>query len=152
MQRIDAARLARQPEQALALIATATPALQDNPAMRLRKAQIALDLGRIEPARAELEALIAHLPSETDPDLSANARRSLCIALSQLGRTDEALKACDGSIRLLEGRGTPSALARTYNNRGIVTNYVIPNTKPDPGVVYTNTLVFSDATGWSGAK
>jgi hypothetical protein len=38
-----------------------------------------------------------------------------------------------------------------YNNRGVVTNFVIPNTKPDPGVVYTNTLQFSDATGWSGA-
>ena len=38
-----------------------------------------------------------------------------------------------------------------YNNRGVVTNYVIPNTRTDPGVVYTNTLQFTDATGWTGA-
>ncbi|HKP51023.1 MAG TPA: 5'-nucleotidase C-terminal domain-containing protein [Chloroflexia bacterium] len=38
-----------------------------------------------------------------------------------------------------------------YNNRGVVTNYPIPNVRSDPGVVYTNTLQFADATGWTGA-
>lgn len=37
-----------------------------------------------------------------------------------------------------------------YSNRGLATNYVIPNTKPDASVNYTNTLQFTDADGWTG--
>ena len=38
-----------------------------------------------------------------------------------------------------------------YGNRGVATNYVIPNVRPDPGVNYTNTLQLQDADGWTGA-
>ncbi|HEY0178478.1 MAG TPA: hypothetical protein VGC30_02470, partial [Dokdonella sp.] len=120
LQRIDAARLARQPEQALALIDAAAPALQRDASVRLRKAQVALDLGRTEAAREQLSALAAEVPAEADPSLLAGVQRSLCIALAQLGRPDDALKTCDAAIALLEGHGTPSELARTYNDRGVV--------------------------------
>ena len=119
VQRIDAARLAHQPEQALALIDASAPAQAQQSSVRLRKAQIALDLGRVEPAREQLAALATEVPVESDPSLVASVQRSLCIAQLQLGRLDEALAACDASLRLLDGRGTPSDLARTYNDRGI---------------------------------
>src|SRR5688572_19104477 len=37
-----------------------------------------------------------------------------------------------------------------YSSRGAVTNYPVEGYRPDPGLVYTNTLQFTDATGWSG--
>jgi 2',3'-cyclic-nucleotide 2'-phosphodiesterase (5'-nucleotidase family) len=36
-----------------------------------------------------------------------------------------------------------------YSSRGVVSNYPIEGYRPDPGLVYTNTLQFTDATGWS---
>jgi 2',3'-cyclic-nucleotide 2'-phosphodiesterase (5'-nucleotidase family)/predicted AlkP superfamily phosphohydrolase/phosphomutase len=38
-----------------------------------------------------------------------------------------------------------------YSSRGAVTNYPVEGYRTDPGLVYTNTLQFTDATGWSGA-
>ena len=37
-----------------------------------------------------------------------------------------------------------------YSGRGVVTNYPIPNANPGT-LIYTNTLRFNDATGWTGA-
>ncbi|MDC8013446.1 winged helix-turn-helix domain-containing protein [Tahibacter soli] len=119
-QRIDAARLARAPLDARALIDAAPAALQQTPAIRLRRAQIALDLGESEAAREQLEALIASVSAETDPVLLARANRSLAVALSRLGRPEPALAACDRAIALLAGRDLPGDVARAYNNRGIV--------------------------------
>lgn len=119
-QRVDAARLARSPLDARALIDAAPPALQQTPAIRLRRAQIAVDLGESEAARDELEALIASVSAEADPVLVARANRSLAVVLSRLGRPEPALAAIDRAIALLAGRDLPGDVARAYNNRGVV--------------------------------
>jgi tetratricopeptide (TPR) repeat protein len=120
VQRIDATRLARQPLEARALIDAAPAALQQAPAVRLRRAQIAVDVGETEAAREALEALIGAVSAEADPVLVARAQRSLCVAFARLGRPEPALAACDRAIALLAGRELPGDVARAYNNRGIV--------------------------------
>ncbi|HEY0230895.1 MAG TPA: transcriptional regulator, partial [Dokdonella sp.] len=85
LQRIDAARLARQPAQARALIDAATPSLQQMAQVRLRRAQIDVDLGDSEAAQKQLAQLAADVSAEADPLLHAFAQRSRCVALARLG-------------------------------------------------------------------
>jgi len=120
LQRIDAARLARQPTQARALIDAAAPSLQQMAQVRLRRAQIDVDLGDSESAQQQLAQLAADVSAEADPLLHAFAQRSRCVALARLGRTDPAAQVCDEAIALLERRDLPGDLARAYNDRGIV--------------------------------
>ncbi|ANB19560.1 winged helix-turn-helix domain-containing protein [Dokdonella koreensis] len=120
LQRIDALRLARQATAARALIDAATPAAQRSLPVRMRRAQIDLDLGNSEVARQQLEALADEVSAEADPVTQARIQRSLCIALSRLGQSEAALHACDRAITLLDGQNLPSDVARANNNRGVV--------------------------------
>jgi DNA-binding winged helix-turn-helix (wHTH) protein len=120
LQRIDAARLARQPTEARALIEAAAPSSQQSAQVRLRRAQIDIDLGDSASAEKQLAQLAADVSAEDDPLLHAFAQRSRCVALARLGRADAAAQTCDDAIALLERRNLPGDLARAYNDRGIV--------------------------------
>jgi len=120
LQRIDAARLARQPAEARALIEAAAPSSQQSAQVRLRRAQIDIDLGDSASAEKQLAQLAADVSAEDDPLLHAFAQRSRCVALARLGRADAAAEVCDEAIALLERRNLPDDLARAYNDRGVV--------------------------------
>jgi tetratricopeptide (TPR) repeat protein len=120
LQRIDATRLAHQAAAARALIDAAPTPLQRTLPVRVRRAQIDLDLGNSEVARQQLDALAGETSAEADPLTLARIQRSLAIALSRLGQADAALRACDSGIALLEGHDLPDEVARTFNTRGIV--------------------------------
>jgi len=120
LQRIDAARLANDPDHARALIDAASPALRDAPEVQLRLAQIDLRTGRFDAAEKRLTALAVAVPEEQDAFLHARVQSYLCIALARVGRMDAGVEACDRAISILETRGQPDELGRAYSDRGII--------------------------------
>jgi DNA-binding winged helix-turn-helix (wHTH) protein/tetratricopeptide (TPR) repeat protein len=120
LQRIDAARLAGDAEQARALIVAADQDLQRAPEVQLRLAQIDLRTGQFEAARARLDELVRQVTAENDPLLHARLQSYLCIALARVGKMDAAIHACDQAIALLETRERPDELGRVYSDRGII--------------------------------
>ena len=120
LQRVDAARLSDQMDQARALMASASAAQQREPELRLRQIQLDLRAGDLAAARRGSEALLADVPAETDPVMHGRALESDCVALSRAGDMAAALAACDGAIDLLQSRNQPLALGRAYNHRGII--------------------------------
>lgn len=120
LQRVDAARLSDQLDQARALIAASPVAQRAEPELRLREIQIDLRAGDLEAARTRIEQLLADVPAESDPVLQGRALESLCVVLSRGGDLAAALTTCDHAIALLETQRQPIALGRAYNHRGIV--------------------------------
>jgi len=120
LQRVDAARLSDQLDQARALIASAPASQRAEPELRLREIQIDLRAGDLKAARGRIEQLLAETPAETDPVLQGRALESLCVVLSRGGDLAAALATCDRAIALLETQRQPIALGRAYNHRGIV--------------------------------
>jgi DNA-binding winged helix-turn-helix (wHTH) protein/tetratricopeptide (TPR) repeat protein len=120
LQRTDAARLAENLDLARSIIAQAPPALRDLPEVRERAIRIDLRAGAFEKARADLEALLARVPAETEPVMHARLLENLCVARMRLGQLQAALPACDASIALLESRNEPLALGRAYSDRGVL--------------------------------
>jgi DNA-binding winged helix-turn-helix (wHTH) protein/tetratricopeptide (TPR) repeat protein len=120
LQRVDAARLAGDPAQARALIAAADPALQAQPEVQLRLAQIDLRTGAFEASRARLAHLATQVTEETDASLHARIQSYLCIALARVGQLEAGERACDRAIGLLETRNQPAELGRVYSDRAIV--------------------------------
>lgn len=120
LQRADAARLAENLDLARSIIAQAPPALRDLPEVRERAIRIDLRAGAFEKARADLEALLARVPAETEPVMHARLLENLCVARMRLGQLPAALPACDASIALLESRNEPLALGRAYSDRGVL--------------------------------
>jgi DNA-binding winged helix-turn-helix (wHTH) protein len=120
LQRVDAARLSDQPEQARALIAAASPAQRREPELRLREIQADLRAGDFKSAGQRIDALLADVPEETDAVMRGRALESRCVLLSRSGEMAAALTACDQAIALLETRNQPLALGRAYNHRGII--------------------------------
>ncbi len=120
LQRTDAARLAENLDLARAVIAQAPAALQALPEVRERGVRIDLRAGQFDKARSEIEALLAEVPSETEPVMHARLLENLCSAMLRLARLADATAACDRAVALLEPRNEPLALGRTYNDRGII--------------------------------
>ncbi|MEO7431124.1 MAG: winged helix-turn-helix domain-containing protein [Dokdonella sp.] len=120
LQRTDAARLAENLDLARALIAQAAPALQAMPEVRERGVRIALRSGEFDKARVELEVLLREVPAEADAVMHARFLEDLCSADMRLGRLEDALRACDTSIALLEPRNEPLPLGRAYNDRALL--------------------------------
>jgi DNA-binding winged helix-turn-helix (wHTH) protein/tetratricopeptide (TPR) repeat protein len=120
LQRVDAARLAGDPAQARALVAAADAALQAQPEVQLRIAQVDLRTGEFEAARTRLATLASTVPAESDALLHARVQSYLCIALARVGRMQDGIAACDHAIALLESRAQPAELGRVYSDRGII--------------------------------
>jgi DNA-binding winged helix-turn-helix (wHTH) protein/tetratricopeptide (TPR) repeat protein len=120
LQRTDAARLAENLDLASSVIAQAPPALQMLPEVRERGIRIALRSGEFDKARGAIETLLREVPAEGDAVMHARLLEDLCSAQMRLGRLDDALRACDESIALLEPRNEPLALGRAYNDRALL--------------------------------
>jgi DNA-binding winged helix-turn-helix (wHTH) protein/tetratricopeptide (TPR) repeat protein len=120
LQRVDAARLAGDPEQARSLIGAADPVIQKAPEVQLRLAQIDLRIGQFKAAHERLDELVGQVSAEADPSLHARLQSYRCIALARVGQLDAAVGACDEAIALLESREQPGELGRVYSDRGIV--------------------------------
>jgi len=119
LQQTEAARLADRLDDARALLAGAPAALQALPEVRLRAAQIDIRSGRFDPARQQLEALLAAVSAESDPVLRARVLVSLANAQGQLDQPQAAIASTTEAIALVESRDAFEPLAIAYNNRAI---------------------------------
>jgi len=119
LQQTEAARLADHLDEARSLLASAPAALQALPEVRLRAAQIEIRSGRFEPARRQLEALLADVSAESDAVLRARVLVSLANAQGQLDQPQAAIASATEAITLVESRDAPEPLAIAYNNRAI---------------------------------
>ncbi|HUB92286.1 MAG TPA: winged helix-turn-helix domain-containing protein [Dyella sp.] len=69
MQRVDATRLAGQPQLAKALLEKAPPAMRNDPELTYASASIDCDEGRTDACQQQLEALLQRLPEDRQPVL-----------------------------------------------------------------------------------
>jgi DNA-binding winged helix-turn-helix (wHTH) protein len=122
LQRVDAARLAGQPQLARDLLEQAPASLRERPDLVYALASIDCDEGRSEACEQRLKQLLQQLPANR-PVLRGQILTVLGdIALSR-HRMDESEAALQEAVRLLEternagGRNDTEALATAYLNR-----------------------------------
>lgn len=126
MQRVDATRLAGQPQLAKALLEKAPPALRNRPELAYALASIDCDEGRTDTCRRQLEALLPSLPEARQPIL----RGQVLTVLGQiyLNQYQDAASeaALEQAVRLLEsvrtahGPKDAEALATAYLVRSYI--------------------------------
>jgi len=119
MQRTEAARLGDDLDAARSLLESAPRALQALPEVRLRRAQIELRAGRFDDALSRLEALLAEVAAEGDPELRARILVTLCNTQGRLDQQPAAIVSCSEAIELAGAHDATEPLAIAYNNRAI---------------------------------
>jgi DNA-binding winged helix-turn-helix (wHTH) protein/tetratricopeptide (TPR) repeat protein len=129
IQRIEAALLADQLDQARTILAQAPVDLRDAPEMRLRTAKLAILSGQAGEADAILEDLLRQVPAETEPVLRARVLSELGKAAIHTERMSIAESRYSEVLQLLETRKEPRLLATAYMGRGI--SEVAQGRKPD---------------------
>jgi DNA-binding winged helix-turn-helix (wHTH) protein len=117
LKRIDAAVLADDPDTARALIAQAPAEEQQSAEVRLRLAKIDFRGGRLDAARERLVALLAEAPANTAPVLRASILNGLGSIGVREDKPEQAQKAFDEAIALLESRSEPAQLGIAYLGR-----------------------------------
>ncbi|ANB18903.1 Putative transcriptional regulatory protein, HTH DNA binding domain [Dokdonella koreensis DS-123] len=118
LQRLEAARLTDDLEQARELLAQATPALRGSPEIRMRQAQIDIRAGRFDDAVTTLTAVLAELPAETRLNLRVQALNLLGIATQRVGQLDASVMWFSQAVTMLQSHPKPILLARVLTGRG----------------------------------
>lgn len=119
MSRIDAALVVDDLDVARRQLRGAPAELRATPELRLRHAEIDLAAGHNDVAASALGQLRADVPAETDPVQHARIVSLLAAVHVRLGRVTEAEKDARDALTLLEGRGEPALLGKTFMRRGV---------------------------------
>ena len=120
LQRSGAAMLADQLDAARALIDAAPPAVQQEPHVVQRLAQLDLRAGDYAAVQARLHALLDRLGSRGDPALRARALLTLAASFVREDRADEAADLYEEAIELRRGAADHPVLGVAWLGRGIV--------------------------------
>jgi len=118
LQRSGAAMLADQLDQARALIAGATPQLQQLPQVEQRMAQIELRRGDYEAVESRLHALLDSSAVAHDDALRARAMMTLAAAFVRTRQSERAMELYDEAIALREGARDHEVLGVARLGRG----------------------------------
>lgn len=103
MQRVDATRLAGQPQLAKQLLENAPPALREKPELAYALASIDCDEGHNDSCEQRLEALLKRLPDDQHPVLHGQILTVLGQIYLDQRRTAESEAALEQAVRMLEG-------------------------------------------------
>jgi DNA-binding winged helix-turn-helix (wHTH) protein/tetratricopeptide (TPR) repeat protein len=103
MQRVDATRLAGQPQLARQLLENAPPALRDKPELAYALASIDCDEGRHDPCEQRLEALLKRLPDDQHLVLRGQILTVLGQIYLDQHRIAESEASLQQAVSLLEG-------------------------------------------------
>jgi DNA-binding winged helix-turn-helix (wHTH) protein/tetratricopeptide (TPR) repeat protein len=119
LSRIDAALLVDDLDVARRLLLGSSAALRATPALRLRQAEIDFVAGHDADAADQLSRLRADVRAETAPLLRARIVSTLAATQIRLGRAADSESHADEALALLEGRGEPALLGKTFMRRGV---------------------------------
>ena len=117
LKRIDAAVLADDPDSARALIAQASAEEQQSAEVGVRLAKIDFRSGKLDAARERLVALLDEAPAKTAPVLRASILNGLGSIAVREDKPEQAERAFDEAIALLEPRSEPAQLGIAYLGR-----------------------------------
>jgi DNA-binding winged helix-turn-helix (wHTH) protein/tetratricopeptide (TPR) repeat protein len=118
LQRSGAAMLADQLEQARALIAGASPLLQQQPQVEQRMAQIELRRGDYEAVQSRLHALLDSPALARDDALRARAMMTLAAAFVRTQQSERAMELYDEAIALRGRAGDHEVIGVARLGRG----------------------------------
>jgi DNA-binding winged helix-turn-helix (wHTH) protein/tetratricopeptide (TPR) repeat protein len=116
-QRSEAALLGNDVNTARRLIESAPQALRDSPLLRLQLAQVDFRAGHLQPARQNLETLLAQTPADADTLLRARALFTLGAVAVREDRSEDAVRAFDEAIAIASRRNESGVLGRAYTGR-----------------------------------
>lgn len=149
MQRTRTAILTDQFDLARSLIAQAPEALQDEPEVKLRLAQI--DQGRGDDLHAveQLETLLLQLPDGLDPSVHGRILTTLGSSQFRLGNMAVAMSVYSAAIEQLAQARDPIALAAAYGSRAAIAlhNEDFPAATADLGRARVEMAAGGDALG-----
>ena len=126
MQRIDAARLAGQPQVARELIEKAPAELRSKPDLAYALASLSCDEAKVDACEQGLTVLLKQLPQKQHAVLRGQILSKLGNIYQSEGRNAESAAALEESVRVLEavraahGEKDSEALATAYLNRAYV--------------------------------
>jgi tetratricopeptide (TPR) repeat protein len=103
MQRVDATRLAGQPQLAKQLLEDAPPALREKPDLAYALASIDCDEGRNDACEQRLEALLKRLPDNQQPILRGQILTELGQIYLNQRQPAQSEAALEQAVRILEG-------------------------------------------------
>ena len=116
-QRSEAALLGNDVTTARRLIESAPQALRDTPLLRVQLAQVDFRAGHLQPARQNLETLLAQTPADSDAVLRARALFTLGAVAVREDRSEDAVRAFDEAIDIAGRRNESGVLGRAYTGR-----------------------------------
>ena len=155
LQRVDAARLAGQPQVARELIEKAPPDLRSKPELVYALASLDCDEGKATSCEQQLAALLKQLPAQQQPVLRAQVLTVLGNIYVSQQRTQEGETALEEAVRLLEavrtahGQNNTEALATAYLNRAYLYQLLwkLEEATADLGRARVNYAVSGDLVG-----
>lgn len=121
MQRVAAARLAGQLDEALSLLAQAPPAWRARPDLRVQEGRILCDLGRFDACNDVLDALARLESADWPPKVRADLRLSQAwLSINRDLDYEAAEQRIDGILALRDVLGETNVLGNAYSLRGWV--------------------------------
>lgn len=118
LQRIDAARLAGQPQTARELIDNAPPDVRNHHEIAYFRASLECDEGHADACQQQLEALLKQLPDKQEGVLRGEILTVLGTIHSNRREWAQAASALDQAVHVLQGEKNFGALATAYLSRG----------------------------------
>ncbi|MFC3653627.1 transcriptional regulator [Dyella humi] len=149
LQRIDAARLAGQPQVARELIEKAPPEVRNNHEVAYLWASLDCDDAKMDSCRQKLEALLKQLPSNQEPVLRGEILTVLGSIYMDQRKWAESSAALDEAVGTLRGQKNFGALATAYLNRARANDYTwkLEEATADIGRARVNYAVAGDLVG-----
>ncbi|MBO9662133.1 winged helix-turn-helix domain-containing protein [Dokdonella sp.] len=117
--RAEAASLAGETDAAIALLDAADAAEQQSPEWRYQRAWADFVGGRLEPAQARLQRLLAELTDDDAASMRARAYNGLANVQYERGDLDGLRRSADAAIALLQDRDAPGEFGRALMSRGV---------------------------------
>jgi DNA-binding winged helix-turn-helix (wHTH) protein len=117
IQRIKAATLSDDLDEARRLAAQATPEQRADPELRFRIAKVDAQAGRATEAEAALRTLLSQVGAEHDPRLRARILDALGVLALQRNAPAAAERLHDEAIDLLAASGNEGQLGKSFGNR-----------------------------------
>lgn len=119
LSRVESAVLTDDLVTARRLLESAPAAVRELPEARLRLAQIEYRAGAFDVARDRLGQLLAELPAEERPVLRARVLNAAGAVAVRQGRFDDARRAFEEAVALLDERRQPAALGQALTGLAV---------------------------------
>ncbi|WP_329741424.1 winged helix-turn-helix domain-containing protein [Dyella sp. A6] len=149
LQRIDAARLAGQPETARELINRAPPKIRNQPEVAYALASLDCEEGHASLCEARLLALLKRLPGGRDPYVQGEIFTSLGLLYGSQGQHGRAKASLDRAVAILRSHKGGEALANAYLDRAyeeqVLTKF--DDASADLGLARITYILSGDALG-----